>query len=549
MRGIMVICRSEAFFFSVPMQAKGVFEPLKAFLCLRMKALFLKWSKRFGPAAVFLILAIGWGLRVDMGAFPTHIHAWTRADQYALALGFERNGLDFFHPETFVLNAQFPDKWTSPGTTGITATDFPIHAYVPAVLMKVFGSRSIAFFRWYVLLFAFAGLYFLWRWARLRGFPPGHSAIVAGFVLLMPVYLYYIQEPLVSVPALSCVFIGLFLWEKFRSDQRTPSLVGAIFWLTLAALTRTTFLIPWLALLGAETICMMQRRKVDWRIWTGFGAGAGLIVLYAWHNHNLRIEYGSQFLSSLMPSDSWSDAWELIGLMAGYWKWHWFTVPHYLLTLVAVVYLIRYKIKNLLRLQLSAFGWFSVLGVLGSVAFFVAMMVQFRDHDYYFVDAFAVPFVVLLMAALARLAGKEKRLTGSVALLLFVGLVTASLSVSKVNERNQDVPWDRLGATIKNFEGVDKLLDEMGYSREAHILVIDPGAPNVPLIQADRQGFVVMTTSKANLQSAIQWNYEVGIYQNEWLESDILPNWPDFMERILIVDQTEFLTFFKKREQ
>ena len=96
------------------------------------------------------IVIIGFGLTFQykyLNEFPSHIHAWAQADRYALSLGFLENGLDFFKPQTYIYNHQFPHKWEVPSETSITAVDFPIHDYVvPAVLMKITGITSLSFF-------------------------------------------------------------------------------------------------------------------------------------------------------------------------------------------------------------------------------------------------------------------------------------------------------------------------------------------------------------------------------------------------------------------
>src|SRR5438067_11466151 len=61
--------------------------------------------------------------------FPSFHHSWSQSDRYALAIGFLRNGLDFFHPQTFNLIT----------TNGITQVDFPIHDYLVALMMKLTG--------------------------------------------------------------------------------------------------------------------------------------------------------------------------------------------------------------------------------------------------------------------------------------------------------------------------------------------------------------------------------------------------------------------------
>lgn len=129
-------------------------------------------------------------------------HAWAMADHFALSLGFLDNGFDFFHPQTYCLNPQFaPEKATEKSTAywsvfpkspkGITAVDFPIHAYIVAGLMKLLDTRSPAIYRMYMLLLSLVGLFYLFKTILLatRSFAKGLFVIL--FVLLAPTYGYY----------------------------------------------------------------------------------------------------------------------------------------------------------------------------------------------------------------------------------------------------------------------------------------------------------------------------------------------------------------------
>ena len=62
-------------------------------------------------ALIFIILSGLFTQWSYMNEFPSFIHAWSQTDRYAIALGFVNNDLDFFHPETFIYNKQFPHKW------------------------------------------------------------------------------------------------------------------------------------------------------------------------------------------------------------------------------------------------------------------------------------------------------------------------------------------------------------------------------------------------------------------------------------------------------
>jgi len=100
---------------------------------------------------IILLLAFLFQYRY-MNEFPTYIHAWAQSDRYALALGFTNNHLNFFKPQTFIMNPQFPGDFLIPKNESITAVNFPIHDYIPAVIMKLSSIRSPWIFRLYILL-------------------------------------------------------------------------------------------------------------------------------------------------------------------------------------------------------------------------------------------------------------------------------------------------------------------------------------------------------------------------------------------------------------
>ena len=96
--------------------------------------------------------------------FPQYKHCWAQCDRYALALGFINNGGDFFHPETFIYNNQFPTgDFNTIRNTTITSVDFPIHDYCVSLLMRIFHTFDPWCFRLYILIYSVIGLFFLYR--------------------------------------------------------------------------------------------------------------------------------------------------------------------------------------------------------------------------------------------------------------------------------------------------------------------------------------------------------------------------------------------------
>ena len=87
--------------------------------------------------AIFTIVLLGILFQINyVNDFPSHIHAWSQSDRYALAQGFVNNDLNFFKPETFSLlkNNQNLCDWKYPSEESITAI---IHKKKVMKLIKI----------------------------------------------------------------------------------------------------------------------------------------------------------------------------------------------------------------------------------------------------------------------------------------------------------------------------------------------------------------------------------------------------------------------------
>ena len=137
------------------------------------------------------------------------------------------------------MNHQFPDDFTKPHATSITSVDFPIHDYIPAVIMKISGIKSPFIFRLYILFFSFLGLFFLYKLAFLFNKNGPLSLLIVIFAATSPVYVYYQAGFIPTIPSISCVIIGLFLYFSNIQTGKTSIQIGSLVFLTVAALSRT----------------------------------------------------------------------------------------------------------------------------------------------------------------------------------------------------------------------------------------------------------------------------------------------------------------------
>lgn len=510
---------------------------------MKKKALYFR--------SIFVILFFGIIFHYKgINDFPSYRHAWAQADRYALALGFLNNNLNFFKPETYVLNHQFPNWWRVPSKESITAVDFPIHDYIPAILMKVSSSKSPFIFRLYLLLYSFIGLFYLFRLSYLFTNDFYKSIFILLFAGTAPVFVYYQDSFLPTIPCLSNAMIGVYFFSKYLFSQKNKHFSYSIAFFTLAALSRTTFIIPLIAMLFLEFVSIV-RKKTDYRkkiapVLISFF----ILLVFFFYNTWLRKQYGSNFLNSLMPASSFEEFKTILKIVYERWATHYFSIWHYVFFfLSALIVFIKGIKKKIVKREVGIIFFFCLITLMGSLFFFVSMAKQFPDHDYYFLDAFFLPLIIisiLLVAQLPRLKIKNR----TIAYPVFTGLLAIPLILNAVNSQNQIRAtnyWDKTATTIYNFNGADLFLDSLRIPPNAKILVLDAVAPNIPFILMNRKGYAVIIPNKENIKNALTWNYDYIVFQNEFFLSDIYSSYPEIISEIKKINTNKKISICIKR--
>ena len=470
------------------------------------------------------LLVIGLALffiqRNYMDEFPKNIHAWAEQDHYALALGFLNNGFDLFHPETMVYNKQFPDWWRTASDSTITAVDFPIHEYCAALLMKLFGTTSPWVFRLWTLLWGLIGLLYLYRVAFFVTRSFSKSLFVSFLTLCSPVFIFYSNGFLPSISALALGVIGLWHYLRFVNEAKRKQFNLSIAFLTVAMLMRTTLAIELIAILCFEMLRIFRKEStlVDKLPAVALSAAA-FIGYYLWNQH-LRELYGSIFLSQLVPPEDWQDAKELVADTYHQWTFHYFQRSQYILFAVLIVMAAWFAFRN--RKQTVekqtqrplSLWWLAAIHVFGCLLFSVAMMQQMPYHDYYLLDTYFLPVLLMVMLLLKTI--EMRRVWVKFA---FVGMAIVLCGSwfrgAKTMQENRRNTEDAALLSYAHFQGADLVLDSLNISRDAKILCLYGYPQNGPFIQMGRKGFIVMEDDNALLETAFKWDYDYIVIENE----------------------------------
>ncbi len=484
--------------------------------------------------AFFLIFVVSLFLhRAHLNEFPRFIHAWTQSDRYALSLGFLDNGFDFFHPTSFNLR---PDPTVKPNVeTGITPVDPPIPEYIVAISMKLTGTREPAVFRIYQILISCLGLTALYALLKDKGVSKLWRIAVIAFVFLSPVYFYYKSGFIPSVSALSFVMIGVYIY--YSPEWRSRRSLAFIF-LCMAALTRSPFLLP-LGILGL--FYFIKERK-----WMAFTMSLAVFVLFMLWNNHLTEQYGSMFLRKLMHAENLEEFQEYFRVAWNSWIYSYFTEWHYIFAILVISGSIYLNRKNGTR-TFSGMRQFAFLWLLASAVYYVAMQAQFMAHDYYFLDSFFLPFVLLFVSYIPEFDHltrqyKVASLTGAVIFIILAGYSNGTLQ----KKRRVTGSWDRTDITYNNFTGAEKLMDELKIEPSAKMLVIDGYTINTPLILLNRKGYSILNTRKETLEDALTWDYDYVVIQDEFLLSDIIKPYPDIQNKLVKVGGNGKISVYKR---
>lgn len=483
--------------------------------------------------------------------FPGYTHTWAQNDRLALANGFVRNDLNFFKPQNYLLNHQFPKNWSDPTYSTITAVEFPIHDYVPAVFMKVFGTNEPWVFHAYILIYSVIGFFFLYLLAEKICASKVKAALVVLFAMMSPVYTFYQGGFLPTIPSIANTIIAFYCYALYFEGKGSKWFKWALFFFTLATLARFTFVIPYFALLGFELIRIFQKKSKFWP--NIIGVVISFLVIFAaqFYNSTLREKYGSDFLSELLPAENWE---EMKGILNHMWEnlvLAYFSVKQYfLIFLLAVLVLISFLIRQRSS-ERTYMGWWIIclFWLIGACLFWFAMTKQFFAHDYYFLDTFYLP-IVLFVALCLSILPKPQWHYGELILGLFVtyfGIVAFKESSEFQKQRRVYVANDHFTGSGLNFEGSDEFLTKSGVAREDTILVIHTYGPNIPFIRMNRVGLAVGGNNPDDIDRALNWKWDYVVFQKPYFMDEVYSIYPDIFQKVESIATNENLILCKRK--
>ncbi|MAC96786.1 MAG: hypothetical protein CMC96_14945 [Flavobacteriales bacterium] len=501
--------------------------------------------KHHYPATILMFVILIWGsyylFNQSMSEYPSYVHAWTQSDRLALAMNFQENGFDFFHPATYNLLTK----------DGITQVDFPIHDYLVAVISKVLNSDLVFTFRLYNLLYALIGLFFFFRLALLLTKSDRRAIWATSFLFTLPVLVYYQNGFLPSVPSFANFIIGLYAFALYLNNFKLKHFYLSIGFLTLAALSRSPFFVFLFALLLHRIVISFQSKK--WRIKELFASllGIALFIAYFAYNQSLANKYGSMFLTELLYFDSIDAFTNVINTAVDRFGKE-ILSPFHAILLIALLAVAYVQLKKGLKVTFwwSSMSLYFLISLIGVALFFYLMGKQFADHDYYYIDTFYPLLAMILLLCLSKIEIPKKWYTPT-AVVSGIFFFYFFSHAKDIQEKRYTPPYnDRIDYAYEVYKRAKSDLKDWGIDKKDTLLVLDAVSTNMPFTLWQNRGYTLLNSGEETVKNALDtldFSYVVLLDSN--FVTDTYKDYPELIKRLKLVHHNGELGLYKKSQE
>lgn len=501
-------------------------------------------AKRNSPATLIVLCMLFFGAKYifmdSMDSFPNYVHAWTQSDRLAIAQNFQENGFDFFHPQTYNLLTK----------DGVTQVDFPIHDYLAACISSFFKTDLIVTFRWYVLIYSLIGIFFLYQILLLYTRSSVRSIVGAAFIFTIPFLVYYENGFLPSAPSFANFLIGFYCISLsstlFAKQKTTRYYVLGISFLSLAALARAPFFIFLFAELLRSLWIAYQRKQYSLIRIGIILMGIVCFIAYFLYNQHLAATYGSMFLSEAQNFSSLSDFFEIVSTAIDRWGFQLMSPYHAFLYLALLITSIVQFKKWLIEPKDYSFLSYFIISSIGVLCFFFAFGLQFKDHDYYYIDSFLPLITLSLVFCLGKLKIPKQwyNVVGTISFIFFFYF----FSYAKQNQKARYTPPynDRLEYAYSVYQDSKSDLIDWGLSKEDTLYVIDANSTNIPFIIWGNKGYTNRTTSKKVIEGQLDSNFTYALLVDSFFRSSTYKDYPGIISQLQLQKTNGKISLYKK---
>ncbi len=410
---------------------------------------------------LFIVLLIGMSFlyRYDkiITLRPCSIHQHRQCDCLAITYNYYQYHTNFFEPQTNLLTGRDFD--------GKNVSELPILHYGVAQLWKVFGYHEWIY-RLVVLLIMYAGLLALFKVFQQLLNDPFWQIILPLWLFSSPILIYYGNNFLADVPALSFAFAGWYFFTCYVRKQRTSCLIWAFVFFCLAMLLKITAGMNFLAFgglfltermkimnSGAKPVFKKPALTLTLIIITSAIVFAWYFYAYHYNSTHLRPDEAPAFLTGILPiwGLSYAEIIAIVRIILDFQIGNYFNTAGLLMILgFFVIVLLNYKKQKPRLLIVNIIIFLSCIG--GIILWFRV----FDVHDYYltnylvFIPATCLTFFWFVQTEYPRLY-KSLKLKIPVLLLVVLG-VCYGQAVTKARYASADTPEQDYSPLLSRYE-------------------------------------------------------------------------------------------------
>lgn len=454
-----------------------------------------------------LALAIFYNYQEISFKKPQSIHKWRQADGASLALNYYQHGMHFFHPQTHNLTSDG-------GQSGAACpSEVPILYFGVALLYKLFGYHDFIFRILNTLLF-FLGLCYLFKIFQYLLKDTLWSLLLSVLFFTAPVLVYYGNNFLSNTGALSFAIIGWYFFIKYYFERKYKLLYTACTLFFIAACFKLTSLISLLSILAVVLLNQSNQIRLDrtekliksfrpFLLYNVFLLTLLAIWIFYARSYNTTHD-SSYFSTTTFPIWSLSPV-EIKGVLENIqtlWLDQYFHPSVILLLSACLVFLIWNRKKNisLINLLLAFIG-------IQIIAFILLQFWTFADHDYYVIDLYIFPMLILLFTAYAinnqfPQVFQSKYLKIGFTVFILFNVVYARQEINT-----------RYSEPINDFESnaaiysITPYLRQIGIHAEDRVISI-PDFSHASLYLMNQKGWTEYTDARFNIGSKIPYNQD-----------------------------------------
>jgi len=436
---------------------------------------------------------------------PQSIHAWRQADCASITLNYYQNNSNFFKPQVHNLTSDG-------GQSGYCATsEMPVLYYSVSLMYKLFGTHEF-FIKFINFIIFFLGLFYLFK---IINYITKQVFWAISFSILFftaPVLVYYGNNFLTNVSALSFAIIGLYFFVRYSKEKRKKLLYKALLFFFFGGMFKITALMVFIAIIAYFLLEQIKIINVKDKIFSNSYKPFILISLFVFLVLGAWIFYAAifnnchdcyYFSTTIFPIWDMTSGkiLNLINHVREFWLEDYFHNSVHILFILMFIFII-FNIKKIKSLNLIIL----IFLFLQSIVYVLLQFWTFYQHDYYIINQYIVPiFIVItffeLMNDNYKKVLKNKYL--KIAFVLFI-IVNIYHAESRVSERYSNSK-NNYYKNNKDIYSITPYLREIGIKYSDKVIYI-PDKSNVSLYLMNQIGWTQYRDARFNRSEAILYN-------------------------------------------